>query len=307
MKKNLFLLITFLSIISFINTSLAKELVIKSEEQLSFARMYMKQGEFEKAIVELERYRFFFPDDENIALSQYLTGECYLNLKKYSKAREILEELYKKEPNGKYGDKALFLIGESFYKEGKYHEAEICFTGLVREYPSSVIKDKAIYRLGWSQLSDDRWGEASQTFKSVNKDSLLYTPSLNISEKLINTSDYKEKDPLTAGIMAGIVPGLGHAYCNRYRDGATAFILNGLFIWAAVESFESDNDALGGILSFLEAGWYAGNIYSAVNCAHKYNRKSKRDFILKLHENVGLNLFSDRPDQVALSLNFRFQ
>ena len=306
MKKYLIILLFFLTLQWAFGAAAGKELIIKSEEQLSFARAYMEKGEFEKAITELERFMYFFPDDENIPLSHYLTGQCYLNLKKYSRARKVLEDLYKNHPGGKYGDRALFLIGESFYKEGMFHEAEICFTGLVREHPASDIKDRALFKLGWSQLSAEKWPEASETFKTVEKESPLYTPSVNIYKKLESGPGYREKDPLTAGVMAGIIPGLGHVYCSRYKDGATAFLLNGLFVWAAIEAFESDNEALGGIISILEAGWYAGNIYSAVNCAHKFNRKSKSDFIFRLNENAGLNILSGGTDQFFLSLDIRF-
>jgi len=37
-----------------------------------------------------------------------------------------------------------------------------------------------------------------------------------------------------------------------------------------------------GILSFFEAGWYAGNVYGAVNGAHKYNRYTTETFLRNL-------------------------
>ena len=307
MKNFHLLLIAFLLVISILNNALAREHIVKSDEQLSFAQKYFDDGEFEKAIVELERFMFFFPDDKGIPFAKYLTAKCYLGLNKISRSRKILEELYRQDPEGKYADKSLFLIGESFYKEGMYEEAEICFKGIVKEHPSSDIKDKAIYQLGWTQLSDDKWNEASDTFKSMDKNSPFYTPSLNISEEINNNQGYKEKNPLTAGVMAGIVPGLGHIYCGRYRDGLTAFVLNGLFIWAAADSFDNDHQALGSILTFLEAGWYAGNIYSAVNCAHKFNRKSKNDFLIRLNKNTGVNLSFFGRNNFGLSFNMNFK
>jgi hypothetical protein len=45
-----------------------------------------------------------------------------------------------------------------------------------------------------------------------------------------------EKNPVYAGTLA-IVPGLGHAYVPRYRDAIVSFLVNGLFIWAAVQAF----------------------------------------------------------------------
>ena len=106
--------------------------------------------------------------------------------------------------------------------------------------------------------------------------------------------------------MAGLLPGLGHAYCGRYKDGAIAFVLNGLFIWAAVEAFTQDSNVLGGMLVAVELGWYVGNIYSAVNVAHKHNRKKRDDFRRSLPDSLQLNLFSARKGHLGLALTVLF-
>ena len=41
---------------------------------------------------------------------------------------------------------------------------------------------------------------------------------------------------------------------------------------AAYEAFDHDNPALGGVISFVEAGFYSANIYGSVTAAHKYNK-----------------------------------
>jgi hypothetical protein len=63
---------------------------------------------------------------------------------------------------------------------------------------------------------------------------------------------------------------------------------------------------LGGILAALEVGWYTGNIYSAVNCAHKYNRKNQEDFRKGLTDQFDLHLFVADRNRVGLVLQYRF-
>ena len=99
--------------------------------------------------------------------------------------------------------------------------------------------------------------------------------------------------------MAAMLPGLGHVYTKRYQDATVAFLLNGLFIWGAVEAFNEDLDVLGGLLLFVEAGWYAGNIYSAVNATHKYNKKTKDEFRQRLSDQLDLNLLVTREGQLG--------
>ena len=94
--------------------------------------------------------------------------------------------------------------------------------------------------------------------------------------------------PGLAGTLAAVLPGSGHFYTGRKRDGTVAFLLNAAFIWGAVESYNKENYALGGILTFFELGWYFGNIYSAVSSAHKYNRRLKDEYIKSLKEKKGI-------------------
>lgn len=285
---------------------LSSQIIIDSDDQFKFALQTMEKGEYLHAVWELERFIHFFPEDEKVPRACYLIGVCYLEEKKYESARRVLEDVYKTYSDRPIAVKALFHIGESYYRQGVQEEAEHYFKKVVEEHPESEMKNPALYRLGWSRMKSNRWQEASDTFKMVEEDNALYANSLDLSEKSLLGEELPYKNPTAAGIMAGVIPGLGHCYCDRYKDGMVAFLLNGLFIWAAVESFDQDNDVLGGILTFLELGWYSGNIYSAVNCAHKHNRKARDDFHRSLPDNLNLNPFITRDGHMGLALKFDF-
>ena len=85
-----------------------------------------------------------------------------------------------------------------------------------------------------------------------------------------------------------------------------ALLLNGLTIWAAVEAFNEDLNVLGGLLVALEVGWYTGNIYSAVNGAHKYNRKVRDDFRQNLPDRFDIEYSRRRTPPLGLSLKIEF-
>jgi len=285
---------------------LSSQIIINSEEQFQFARQYLEKGEYLRAAWEFERFIHFFPADEEVPKAHYLIGWCYLKGKEYESARKVLENVHKTHSGTPLAGKALFLMGESYYLQGVSGEAERYFRMVVENYPLEELKNAAFYRLGWSRMREDRWQEASEAFKMVEDKSPLYVNSQDLSDKSLKGKTLPHKDPTSAGILAAILPGLGHAYAERYRDGIVAFLLNGLFIWAAVESFDRDHDVLGGILTFLEAGWYSGNIYSAVNGAHKYNRKIRNDYRKGLPDQLDLNLFTTREGHLGLSLKFDF-
>jgi hypothetical protein len=155
-------------------------------------------------------------------------------------------------------------------------------------------------------MQTNAWREASETFKMVEKSSGLYADSQDLSKESLKGEQLPYKSPAVAGTLAAIIPGLGHVYNNRYRNGMVAFLLNGLFIRAAVESFDEDLEVLGGILAFLELGRYSGNIYSAVNATHKTNRKVRNDFRRSLPDKLNINLFTSREGLLGLALKIDF-
>lgn len=285
---------------------LSEKITIDSDEQFEFALQYMQRNQYQRAIGEFERFIYFFPKNERVPEALYHMGECYLEERAWDPARKSLERVYRDFPQRKIAGKALFLIGESYYRQGRMEEAERHYQAVIEAYPDSELKNAALYRIGWSRMNAGDWRQASEGFQRVGRDSPLYLLSHDLSKKGLEGEELPYKDPTTAGIMAGILPGLGHAYCERYKDGLIAFLLNGLFVWATYESFEEDHEVLGGILGFLELGWYSGNIYSAVNSAHKYNRKLRVDFLRSLPDQLDLDLVKTRERPLGLALKFDF-
>jgi hypothetical protein len=78
-------------------------------------------------------------------------------------------------------------------------------------------------------------------------------------------------------------------------------------MYAAYESFDKGQSALGGVISFVAFGFYSGNIYGSIASAHKYNRKKNGQFIQHLKNDVKINLSSDiRNKGISLSLQWSF-
>jgi TolA-binding protein len=299
----------FLFIVILLSTSspvLSDQIVIDSEDQYRFAQSAMDRGDYQRAVAEFERFVYFFPKDKKVPEARYLIGFCYVNAKEYDSARRILEEVYRRHGSRSIAGKALLLIGESYYDEGLIKQAELCFKEVIEAYPHLECKNIALYRLGWNRMKQDKWGEAAELFMKVENGSPLYDHSQDLARMSLKGQTLPYKNPTVAGTLSGILPGLGHAYCNRYKDGAVALLLNGLTLWAGVEAFNEDLDVLGGALMFLELGWYTGTIYSAVNSAHKRNKKVREDFRKDLPGQVNLGLFATKEGGMGLALKIDF-
>ena len=103
------------------------------------------------------------------------------------------------------------------------------------------------------------------------------------------------------------MPGAGHLYCERYRDALTAFIVNGLFAWAAYEAFDNESPALGSLISVVAFGFYSGSIFGSVSGAHKFNQNQTQHFIetLKSEKKITLSaLFGPRGGALVAHFSF---
>jgi TolA-binding protein len=284
----------------------ASEITIRSDDQLDLAREAFEKGEYPRAIVELERFLHFFPEDPEAPRARYLVGLSYLKRKDYEAARNNFLEVIKRYPSAPPAGQSMLMMGESYYLQGAYDEAEKIYRQIISEQPDSELANRAQYRLGWTLMKKGSWQEASRNFGEVPRTSTLFPRSNDLSRRSLLGAELPSKDPTTAGVLSAVVPGLGHAYTERYKDGLVAFLLNGLFIWATLESFHQDLNVLGGILGFLELGWYSGTIYSSVNSAHKYNRAANDDFLRRLRDDSEIGFFSKGEGSVGLALKTRF-
>ena len=114
-------------------------------------------------------------------------------------------------------------------------------------------------------------------FGEISPDNQKRYGVMQVRRSLGESDSIPRKNPTIAGLLS-VVPGAGQIYVGRYKDALTAFIVNAGLILATVEAFDNELYALGGVIGFVEFGFYAGNIYGTVSSAHKYNRDRQTAF-----------------------------
>jgi tetratricopeptide (TPR) repeat protein len=276
------------------------------EKQFSFAEHLFTEGDFYRAITEYKRLIFFFPTDSLAEKSSFRIAEIYYKVNKWSEAVEAFKSFSTKYNKSLLLVEALYFKGLAEKELRHYNDALSTFQEIIKSR-SLTYSDKAIYQSAVVLMNMEDWQRARQMFLVVPETSSLAASARIFFAGLEDMDDIPQKSPTAAGALAAILPGAGHLYTERYSDALAAFLLNGSFIWAAFELLQHENNVAGGIVLFLELGWYTGNIYSAVNSAHKYNRRTKDDFIQHLKDSAGFFLSYDPNTSASqLMLSFRF-
>lgn len=274
----------------------ASETVLDPEWQFQFAEQYFQKGEYYRAIGEYERFIYFFPLSDKVEVARYRIGLSYLRGEQYEQAIQTFYTLIEEYQDTKYTFKSYLEISKAYVLLKRYAMALTSVNNLITIVLEQEIRDEAYYHRGWVYLEMGLWGKAIESFEEVSPQT---RENYNINQILVELEKkvpIKRKNPTVAGLLA-IVPGSGHLYCERRRDALISFLLNGAMIYAAYEAFDNDLNALGGIITLFELGFYAGNIYSAISSAHKYNRDEKNKFLNKLKDKARIEISLGKPNE----------
>jgi len=247
-----------------------------AEELASFADSLFEEGDYYRAITEYKRVMHQYPETDVAKEASLKVAIAYIEGKRFEAALTMLEKFRQSYSNDPLALEALFLKGEAWFAAGNYREALKVFEEVHKEAWTGEQKSRAFAARGWSLMKMGKWKEASAAFNGLGETE--QGRYLRLSMDLKKGEALPIKSPSLAGTLSAIIPGAGQLYVGRKRDALVSFLLNSAFIAASAEAFRKGEDALGGILLFFEAGWYAGNIYSAAGGAHKYNARARDDF-----------------------------
>lgn len=281
-------------------------LTIDADSQYRFAQSRLDADASDEAIAEFNRFIHFFPDDPRVPRARFLTGMAHYRAGRYPAAAAVFDRQTVDYEGLPLQNEAFFMLSRSHAAQGKIEQAQLDLHNLMAVAAKVDVIDRSRYEQGWLHLEQGQWQQADRAFEAITPANRSRYRIAHLRRSLAAYDEIPTKNPTLAGTLS-IVPGGGQFYCNRYRDGLTAFLVNAGLILAAWEAFDNDLPALGSVITFVEFGFYAGNIYGAVSSAHKFNRDRMDAFKNRLNRNRSIPLsLSPAPGGAALLLSFHF-
>src|SRR3989304_5111822 len=264
----------------------------ESANVFGFAESLYEEADYFRAIGEYKRYQFLHPAGDLSEKAAFRIAESYFKAKRWPEAIAACNLFISKYRDSLRYYEMLYLKGRVEKLDNKSDEALRTFDLIINAH-DPIYSDKAIYQKALVMLERVDWRGTRNFLSQIPKESPLNLTAAAFLSELDNVDKLTHKSPRTAGILAAVLPGAGHLYTERPRDALVAFLLNGSFIWGAVELFRHDNYAAGGILTFFELGWYGGKIYNGARGAHKYKQKKKTEILRKQKKKVNLSFYRD--------------
>jgi len=242
------------------------------EKQFEFAESLFEQADYYRAIGEYKRLIFLCPGASALCEKAYFkTGVSYFKAKRWQSAIDAFDSFLVNFPDTRMAGEARYLKGMSEKHLSLYDEALVTFANVI-ETETGEYKAKATYQSALVLVDMEKWERAGEMFSQVSEESSLYDPARVFSAGLDNIDNIPRKSPAVAGTLATLVPGAGHLYTQRPGDAIVAFLLNGVFIWSAVELFNDEKYVTGGIVTFLNWDGTRG-IYTAQSAARTNSTK----------------------------------
>ncbi len=259
----------------------------EEENQIDFANHFLKQREYFRAITEYKRFLYHFPKSQRAEEVHLKIGEAFFLGGRYKDSLSSLQKTIQSFPEGAYRFNAQYLMGRCWIVLGRWNEARGVLLAVVQSASSGELRDLARFWLAQSYIEQERWEEAIAVFEGTEPESPSHKEAKRNASVLKGIEHIPKKSPETAALLAALIPGAGHLYSSRPKDALVAFLLNAAFIAGAIEAFHKDQKVLGGALALIELGLYAGNIFSAVSSAHRFNREQKKRYLDRIQIKVG--------------------
>jgi tetratricopeptide (TPR) repeat protein len=275
---------------------------LTADQLIEFADHLMHDSEYFRAITEYRRFLFLYPQDPRQAMIHFRVGLALYRGQQYAEALQTFQEIAQRYSDTPYGKQAWLWQGESLLRQAQYKAAEQTYMQIIERFPDDETTQVARYQRGWALLYQRQWHAASLQLQQITPESSLYRMAHQLAEEVLDGDQLPSKSPLIAGILSGMLPGSGQLYNGRVGDALLAFFLNGLFITGIAQAITHQELAVAGVLSFFEAGWYAGNVYGAINGAHKHNRRAEETFLRNLE-----NRYRFQPQEGRQSQMYGFQ
>jgi tetratricopeptide (TPR) repeat protein len=245
----------------FENQYLYNDFSESEDDKINFF-LHLVEGEmYREAIIEYERMRFFNKNKEYNFQVEYNYFRSLFSLGFYEK---IVLEI----PKNDFVDNPLLNIklSESYFKLENFKSAE----SVLFKIDDVHLQDKKHEFLGFVYANEKKFLESKMIYGKISVDYIYkdyVSQNMGILEELML---FKTKSRTLGGILS-VFPGGGYFYSKQFTTGMTSLVLNSLFAFATISSFNQNNYGVGVLSGLVGSAFYFGNILGGVKAVDRYN------------------------------------
>ncbi len=253
--------------------------------KLGFLANLLKEKDYFRAITVLKELRFDAIHDSNRVKYDYMIGYSYYKSAKYENAIDYLTLVAEKQNVPlEMTSKSRTLLSLSYYGIKMYDYALMELDNTSTKDTTYVLSSfyKTLLDIERKQFSNTEHDLAVIIAECKNPE--IVEKSKKILATVTQRHTLPSKSPMFAGILSGIVPGLGQIYSQHYFDGAQAMSFVGILGYATYATYQFNHLTNKSHLSTAIIGLIAGmfhvsNILGAVKTAEFRNSRINDEYL----------------------------
>jgi TM2 domain-containing membrane protein YozV len=271
-----------ITLICAVYSASAQPSVMSEDRVIGFVDYLEQLGEYRRAANELQRLLVNDgPASDTLTLR---AGSLFIRAEAPELAELILRRRLTSPSQGAM--QLRYLLAHALYRQRRYSDAAMEL-GTIAFADSSQLSYSASLFAALCRAEQQSWGDARSDLQRAGV--LAVTVEQRTAIGALRTvidesSSIPQKSPFVAGLLSGIVPGLGKVYTGQTVDGVLSFLTIAGFGYAAYDGFASDGSSSvrGWIFGSLAGGLYLGNIYGSALSASIVRDEATRQLQLRL-------------------------
>lgn len=252
---------------------------------LGFLDNLLKEKDYFRAITVLKELRFDAINDSNRVKYEYMIGYSYYKSAKYENAIDYLTLVAEKQNVPlEITSRTRTLLSLSYYGMKMYDYA-------LMELDNISVKDttyllstfyRTLLQIERKQFSNSEHDLGVIIAECKNPD--IVEKSKKILDIVKQRHTLPSKSPILAGILSGIVPGLGQIYSQHYFDGAQAMSFVGILGYATYATYQynhltNKSHLSTAIIGLIAGMFHASNILGAIKTAEFRNSRINDEYL----------------------------
>lgn len=252
-----------IAIVCCVYTAAAQPSVMSDERVIGFVDYLEQLGEYRRAANELQRLLVNSgPAADSLTLR---AGSLYIR----AEAPELAELIVRRRlaAPSQSQPRLRYLLADALYRQRRYSDAAAELHSLDVADSSQLSYSAALFaslcraeQQSWNDARSNLQRGAAQAVTDEQKAAVVALRTV-----IDESSAIPQKSPFLAGLLSGIIPGLGKVYTGHTVDGVLSFLTIAGFGYAAYDGFATDGSSSvrGWVFGSLASGLYLGNIYGS--------------------------------------------
>ena len=254
------------------------------KNELSFIRHLVNKGFYQEAIFLIDKNTFNYQNQQQDSLNYY-HGWAHYSLKNLTQSTASFLRVQKKSP---FYSKSHFFAGYNQIHLANYAEAEKIFNQMdIRNEPNSSLLN---FELSGMDMLQGNWQQGKNRLQKVNRENAVLNQQVIALEKIYGEHEtHRQKSPVLAGIISGIIPGSGKIYAGKTGSGIASFIGTvgfGFITWENYRKLGMKHPKtiiFGSIFAFNYVSNIYGSVISVKIIENEYKNAVHNQILFQLH------------------------